>query len=1018
MSRKISIIGSIFIFIVAILSLIDFHAIFSPNQPTAKDGVIDLSAWDFDEDGTIQLNGSWTLYPGKLIIPNASYEKLKVENIDVPGNWNKYVSSNRPYGTYHLLIDVPVDGTYGLIVGTIRHSNRIYINGVEAGASGNPTEDRNAYRFGDTKYMVHAESINKRIEVVIQVANYKYPTGGIVHSIIFGKNDQIIAKKDLNRLLDAIPISGYLLLFIINFVAYFQQRKSYELYFSIFCLLLGLYGSIINEKLLLSLLPHLSPIFQVNLQLFFIHTAVLFLLLFIYSFFKPYAKKRVVTIICIMLSIQVFLFALPNTLSFNNIPIKYIQIEIILVLFISYIYILSILVKALLNKIEGSEYVLVIVASFLCYGVLLSLNFLVDTDIGIIPFFLFLTTVVSLSSLIGFRSQVAYKRGEELSKELLYFDELKDEFLAKTSHELRTPLHGIVNLSQSLMEGAEGPLMRKQQESVLLIHKVGRRLARLVEDLLYARNSKRGEVQLFPAPVNVHIVENIMKEMSYLLPNRHTVKLINNIPQDLPLVFVDESRFNQIYFNLIHNAIKFTLFGEIIISAEVVNKEMQISIKDTGIGMDKGKLERIFSAFYQIENSEFLKTEGLGLGLSITKQLVELSGGRIWVSSEVDKGSCFTFTLPLANEQQLANIENVPLTRQRPLIQMDKTDHEAIQLVLPQKREGKGGFTILVVDDEHANLKVILNVVSSLDYTVIAVETGEEALEIVKQETVDLMIIDLMMPGISGFEVCKKIRQDYDLVELPILILTAAGQMSDLITSFQLGANDFLQKPINMEEIKMRIESLLLVKKSSQEAINYELSYFNAQITPHFLYNTLNTIIGLSYKDEEKTREALQYLAIYFRAKLDYKNHHSLIQLEDELELVYAYIAIEKMRFGERLTVEYDIDETIEGLIPSMTIQPLIENAVQHGIAKKKDGGTVRLSIKKPKNDIEIIIEDDGVGIPLEKQVELLNERYTRIGFTNPFRKLKLIKNATFELESTEGKGTKILIRLPEVKSG
>ena len=279
------------------------------------------------------------------------------------------------------------------------------------------------------------------------------------------------------------------------------------------------------------------------------------------------------------------------------------------------------------------------------------------------------------------------------------------------------------------------------------------------------------------------------------------------------------------------------------------------------------------------------------------------------------------------------------------------------------------------------------------------------------------MIVDLMMPGMSGFEVCKAIRKDYELIELPILILTAAGQMTDLITSFQLGANDFLQKPINKEEIKVRVGSLLLMKESSQAAINNELSYYLSQITPHFLYNTLNTIIGLSYKDAEKTREALQYLAIYFRAKLEYKNHCSLVPLEDELELVKAYLAIEKMRFGERLMIEYDIDETIEGLIPSLTLQPLVENAVQHGIAKKRDGGTVQLSIKKVADEIEIMIKDDGMGISIDKQKELLNGRNNRIGFTNPLKKLKLIRNASFKMESMEGIGTEISIKLPEVKS-
>lgn len=123
------------------------------------------------------------------------------------------------------------------------------------------------------------------------------------------------------------------------------------------------------------------------------------------------------------------------------------------------------------------------------------------------------------------------------------------------------------------------------------------------------------------------------------------------------------------------------------------------------------------------------------------------------------------------------------------------------------------------------------------------------------------------------------------------------------VQSFQEGATDFLQRPINLEELQVRIKSLLLMKASSQEALENELKFLSTQITPHFLYNTFNTIIGLSYKGEEKTREALHHLSTYFRAKLDFQGQNNLIPLENEIELVQAYPPIEKMRFGNRLNI-------------------------------------------------------------------------------------------------------------------
>lgn len=197
------------------------------------------------------------------------------------------------------------------------------------------------------------------------------------------------------------------------------------------------------------------------------------------------------------------------------------------------------------------------------------------------------------------------------------------------------------------------------------------------------------------------------------------------------------------------------------------------------------------------------------------------------------------------------------------------------------------------------------------------------------------MLIDLMMNGMSGYELCRQVRKQYDMLELPIIVLTAIMKHSDLVLTLQGGANDYLRKPVAMDELFIRIESLLAVRQSSLDAIEDEMNYLYTQVTPHFVYNTLNTIIGLSYVDVENTREALYCLATYFRAKLNVHYRNSMVPIEEEMELVKAYLYIEKMRFGDRLIVKYDLDESIQLLIPALSIQPLVENAVFHGISKK-----------------------------------------------------------------------------------
>jgi len=252
------------------------------------------------------------------------------------------------------------------------------------------------------------------------------------------------------------------------------------------------------------------------------------------------------------------------------------------------------------------------------------------------------------------------------------------------------------------------------------------------------------------------------------------------------------------------------------------------------------------------------------------------------------------------------------------------------------------------------------------------------------------------------------------MLELPIIILTTVMKQSDLLQTLKVGANDYLQKPISTDELFIRIESLLAVRQSSIDAIEVEMNYLYSQVTPHFVYNTLNTIIGLSYTDMENTREALYCLATYFRAKLNVHYRNSIVPIDEEMELVKAYLSIEKMRFGDRLRIKYDIDESIQLGIPALSIQPLIENAVFHGISKKVEGGTIELSLQREGQFVRIKIYDNGVGISEEKLHQLLNEESTRIGFMNPLKKFKLIKNASLRIYSEEGKGTTIVILLPE----
>ncbi len=817
-----------------------------------------------------------------------------------------------------------------------------------------------------------------------------------------------IVLGEKNNILDAILFAGYIVLALYYLGSFLQIRNEYyQLYFSIYFFIQALYFATLNEQLFLLSFQNFNSISIKSMQIALIHLSVVFFLLYVDSFFQKYANRKIVMRLVGWLVLHVLLFGIPSVFEFmmNNFPMENYRIIVILMLGMCNVYIVHVLLKAFWDKNAWSEYLLVIVTTFICHRILIGLHFLIALEIGYVQILLFIIMTMGLSLLMGRRFRSSHLQVEQLSNDLLLYDHLKDEFLERTSHRLQAPLQTVLNLSQSLMEGTEGPLRLKQQETVTRIQLAGKRLSVIAEDLLSVSTMQQENTSSQPTSVRLMSVDEMLEEMSFLLPPFYPVAIRNEIARELPPVYVDPQSLKQIVFNLMDNAIKYTRQGTITVTAKVREDQMQVSIEDTGMGIEKEYEELIFTSFFQINDE--LNTEGLGIGLTIAKQLIELSGGAIWVQSEFGKGSCFTFTLPLAVlHESERNDEMEPEIRK-------EHNGDIVKLELPQRVAGQRKLTIGIVDDDHATIQLLVDLLSQLQFTVIAVDNGQQALDMMKKNHLDLLIIDLVMPKMSGYEVCELIRQEYSLVELPILLLTAGTRSVDAVTTMTVGANDFLRKPIHAEELKAKVESLCSMKQAAQTAVHNELSFFYAQIAPHFLYNTLNTIIAMTYKDAEKTREALQHLATYFRGKLDFYKNNTMISLKQEMELVAAYVAIEQMRYGDRLTVHYDIDERIQTELPAMTIQPLVENAIQHGISKKRGGGTLSISIRKDDVGVIIVIRDDGVGIKEEQKEALLNG--DGIGFVNAFNKLKLLKNAEFKLESQEGKGTKITIILPEV---
>jgi signal transduction histidine kinase/CheY-like chemotaxis protein/class 3 adenylate cyclase/Tfp pilus assembly protein PilF len=401
------------------------------------------------------------------------------------------------------------------------------------------------------------------------------------------------------------------------------------------------------------------------------------------------------------------------------------------------------------------------------------------------------------------RTEIEKQRVAELQK----IDRLKDEFLANTSHELRTPLNGIIGLSESLKDGVAGQLLPKAVENLDLIANSGKRLSHLVNDLLDFSKLKNQDIDLSIVPVDVYSIAKVVLRLSQPLIEDKNLQLINSISRNSKLVDADENRLQQMLYNLIGNAIKFTSKGYITLITEEKDTMLSISISDTGIGIPEDKLDSIFNSFEQGDGSTEREYGGTGLGLSVTKQLVLLHGGDIEVSSKLGKGSIFTFTLPISKNQnktiirQDNNVQNLPA-------QQPNYDFKEKTIINTELHSRDKKINILIVDDEPINRRVLQNHLTVAGYGVTEVSNGKEALALLEDEiTFDLILLDIMMPGMSGYEVCQSIRERYQASELPIILLTAKNAISELVQGFNLGANDYLTKPFSKNELLSRLKT-------------------------------------------------------------------------------------------------------------------------------------------------------------------------------------------------------------------
>ncbi len=420
-----------------------------------------------------------------------------------------------------------------------------------------------------------------------------------------------------------------------------------------------------------------------------------------------------------------------------------------------------------------------------------------------------------------------------LNVQLRNLDQIKDAFLANTSHELRTPLSGMVGLAQSLLDDAQPYLPAVMMQRLNLMVFSGKRLLTLINDILDFSKNKDHRLTLVYTPVNLY---NAAEEAILLLrplAENKAITLINTISKNLPTLEVDANRLQQILINLIGNGIKFTNRGAVTVSATQQGDSLVLWVKDTGIGIASTHLATIFQPFEQLDTQPPHAQRGTGLGLSVSQQLAELHGGTLRAESELHKGSTFILTLPLC-QASTADVQPaaspVPIVPAHALPRAPYAPRVLASIPpaaarpvppTPVPPPVEIPLRILIVDDDPVNRLVLSGLLKSQPYSLAEANSGQAALDYVAQHPVDLIILDVMMPGMTGYETCEKLRKQYPIEDLPIIFLTANRVDDEVMKGFNAGGNEFLTKPVSKAELLPRVANHLHLLKVYRQLKNH-----------------------------------------------------------------------------------------------------------------------------------------------------------------------------------------------------